>query len=61
MLVIGESIIDEYNYCEMLGKSGKEPILAVKELATERFAGGAGRGESSRRVHGARRAREHAR
>ena len=41
VLVIGESIIDEYNYCEALGKSGKEPILAVKELATERFAGGA--------------------
>ncbi|MCE9606499.1 MAG: adenylyltransferase/cytidyltransferase family protein [Planctomycetia bacterium] len=41
VLVIGESIIDEYNYCEALGKSGKEPILAVKELSTERFAGGA--------------------
>lgn len=41
VLVIGESIIDEYNYCETLGKSGKEPILAVKQLSTERFAGGA--------------------
>jgi rfaE bifunctional protein nucleotidyltransferase chain/domain len=41
VLVIGESIIDEYNYCEALGKSGKEPILAMKELGTERFAGGA--------------------
>lgn len=41
VLVIGESIIDEYNYCETLGKSGKEPILAMRELGAERFAGGA--------------------
>lgn len=41
VLVIGESIVDEYNYCETLGKSGKEPILAMQELGTERFAGGA--------------------
>lgn len=39
-LVIGESIIDEYVYCETLGKSSKEPIIAVKQISSERFAGG---------------------
>ena len=29
MLVVGETIIDEYSFCETLGKSGKEPILAA--------------------------------
>ena len=30
ILVIGETIIDQYNFCEALGKSGKEPILVLK-------------------------------
>jgi rfaE bifunctional protein kinase chain/domain/rfaE bifunctional protein nucleotidyltransferase chain/domain len=40
VLVIGESIIDEYNYVVAIGKSSKEPMLAVKYLSTEKFAGG---------------------
>lgn len=40
VLVVGEAIIDEYQYCEAMGKSSKEPMLAVKQLAAERFAGG---------------------
>lgn len=40
VLVIGEAIIDEYQYCEAIGKSSKEPMLAVKYLSTEKFAGG---------------------
>jgi len=40
VLVIGESIIDEYVYCEALGKSSKEPILAWKYLREEAFQGG---------------------
>jgi rfaE bifunctional protein kinase chain/domain/rfaE bifunctional protein nucleotidyltransferase chain/domain len=40
VLVIGEAIIDEYQYCETLGKSGKEPILAVRYISGEKFAGG---------------------
>ncbi|MBI3011640.1 MAG: adenylyltransferase/cytidyltransferase family protein [Candidatus Omnitrophica bacterium] len=40
VLVVGEAIIDEYQYCESIGKSSKEPMLAVKRLAMERFAGG---------------------
>jgi rfaE bifunctional protein nucleotidyltransferase chain/domain len=39
-LVIGEAIIDEYLYCETLGKSGKEPILAAQFIRGEKFAGG---------------------
>ncbi len=40
VLVIGDAIIDEYQYCQAIGKSSKEPILAVKRLSTETFAGG---------------------
>lgn len=40
VLLVGETIIDEYEYCETMGKSGKEPILAARHLRTERFAGG---------------------
>lgn len=40
VLLVGEAIIDEYHYCEALGKSSKEPILAVRRLSTEPFAGG---------------------
>ena len=41
VLVAGEAIIDEYQYCETLGKSGKEPILAAQFVRSERFVGGA--------------------
>lgn len=41
VLVIGETIIDEYNFCEALGKSGKEPVLVLRDLDTERYLGGA--------------------
>lgn len=40
VLLVGETIIDEYEYCEVMGKSGKEPILAARHLKTERSAGG---------------------
>jgi len=40
VLIVGEAIIDEYQYCETMGKSGKEPILAARYVSTERFAGG---------------------
>lgn len=39
-LVIGEPIIDEYVFCRPLGKSTKDPILAVQYNALERHAGG---------------------
>ncbi len=40
-LVIGETIIDQYFFCETLGKSGKDPILQMHELNSETYIGGA--------------------
>jgi len=40
VLVIGETIIDEYQYGELLGKTSKEPILATKAISSQKFAGG---------------------
>lgn len=40
ILVVGETIIDEYLYCETLGKTGKDPVLATRQLHSEKFAGG---------------------
>jgi len=40
VLVVGEAIVDEYQYCEAIGKSSKEPTLVVKADSTEKFAGG---------------------
>lgn len=40
ILLVGETIIDDYVYCETMGKSGKEPILAARQLRSEQFAGG---------------------
>lgn len=40
VLVVGESILDEYVYCDALGKSAKEPILALRYLSRELYAGG---------------------
>ena len=42
VLVIGELIIDQYFFCEALGKSGKEPILVLKDIKNETYIGGAG-------------------
>jgi len=40
VLLVGETIIDEYQYCETMGKSGKEPTLAARYVRTETSAGG---------------------
>jgi len=40
VLLIGETIIDEYVYCEAIGKAGKEPVLVTKYLSADRFGGG---------------------
>ena len=40
VLVLGDTILDEYHYCEPLGKSSKDPILAVRHQTTELYAGG---------------------
>jgi len=41
VLIIGETIIDQYVFCEALGKSGKEPVLALRDINTEEYLGGA--------------------
>ena len=41
VLVIGETIIDQYVFCDALGKSGKESMLVLRELNTEQYLGGA--------------------
>ncbi len=40
--VIGETIIDIYQFTDTLGKSGKEPVLVLKKKFFERYLGGAG-------------------
>jgi len=41
VLIIGETIIDQYSFCEALGKSGKEPVLVLRDINTEEYLGGA--------------------
>jgi bifunctional ADP-heptose synthase (sugar kinase/adenylyltransferase) len=41
VLVVGDAIIDEYHYCEAIGKSSKDPCLAMKYQSHDLFAGGA--------------------
>ena len=41
ILIIGESIIDEYFNCETLGKSGKEPVLVLRDINSKKYLGGA--------------------
>lgn len=40
VLVIGEAILDEYNYCDLVGVAAKDPAIVVRYLSQERFAGG---------------------
>ena len=41
LLIIGDSILDQYAGCEALGMSAEAPVLVVKELQTKNFNGGA--------------------
>ena len=38
---MGETIIDQYNFTEAVGKSGKEPNLVLRDIKTEEYLGGA--------------------
>lgn len=40
-VVIGEAIVDVYEFCDALGAANKEPVLAVLHKNTETYAGGA--------------------
>lgn len=41
IMIIGDGIIDEYHYCESMGKSAKSPIVVNNYIGHEVFAGGA--------------------
>lgn len=41
VLLIGDGIIDEYHYCETMGKSPKSQLIVNKYIDHETFAGGA--------------------
>ncbi|MDP2940992.1 MAG: PfkB family carbohydrate kinase [Candidatus Omnitrophota bacterium] len=41
VMLVGDGIIDEYHYCEALGKSAKANLVVNKYLGHEVFAGGA--------------------
>ena len=40
VLLVGEVIIDEYVFCNTMGKSGKEPVLVSQKINVEKYAGG---------------------
>lgn len=40
ILIIGEGIVDEYIFCEGLGKSGKESVLSLRNRRSEKYLGG---------------------
>lgn len=41
LVVIGDSILDQYSACEALGMSAEAPVVVVKELEQKNFVGGA--------------------
>jgi len=41
VLIVGDGIVDEYHYCEPMGKSGKANLIVNRYLDKEVFAGGA--------------------
>ena len=41
VLIVGDGIVDEYHYCEPMGKSAKANIIVNRYLDNEIFAGGA--------------------
>lgn len=41
VLVVGETIIDKYTFCETIGKASKDPMLVVKKKEDQIYLGGA--------------------
>jgi len=39
--VVGDTIVDSYSHCSLLGAAAKSPTFSVKHDVTERYAGGA--------------------
>ena len=42
ILVIGDTIVDQYVACDPIGMSNEAPVIVVKELESREFVGGAG-------------------
>jgi rfaE bifunctional protein kinase chain/domain len=42
LLVVGDTIVDQYAACEPLGMSAEAPVVVVRELETQEYVGGAG-------------------
>ncbi|EQA61190.1 PfkB family carbohydrate kinase [Leptospira alexanderi] len=42
ILVVGDTIVDQYVACDAIGMSAEAPVLVVRELETKEFVGGAG-------------------
>ena len=40
ILLVGETIIDEYVPCNALGKAGKDSIMTLQKLKAEKYLGG---------------------
>ncbi len=40
VLIIGDTILDDYHYCRTLGVSSKDPALALQHESNDMFAGG---------------------
>jgi bifunctional ADP-heptose synthase (sugar kinase/adenylyltransferase) len=38
--IVGETIVDEYAYCDAIGKSGKEPMMVTRFVSSEVQGGG---------------------
>ena len=41
LLVLGDTIVDQYAACEAIGMSAEAPVIVVKELQNKNFIGGA--------------------
>jgi len=41
LLVVGDTIVDNYTACDAIGMSAEAPVLVVKELENREFVGGA--------------------
>ncbi len=41
LIVLGDTIVDQYAACEAVGMSAEAPVIVVKELETKNFIGGA--------------------
>ena len=39
--VVGDTIVDKYNYCTILGQTTKTPTFSVKKVSDQVFLGGA--------------------